>query len=162
MTPFIYLTAFTRGMSPASLIWDIPASLLEGFADIRNPDDRFHGPIRLRMALANDYLVPAIQVLVQMGPEQVWSMAKQLGLASLEVPNTEAAYRLPLQGGQATLLNIAQAYGVFANQGVPAGMIFVRNDNGSHNPEEKMDLEDFMMGTEVLYHAVTAEPESAR
>ncbi|HLE53523.1 MAG TPA: penicillin-binding protein [Anaerolineales bacterium] len=121
MTPFIYLTAFTRGMSPASLIWDIPASLLEGFADIRNPDDRFHGPIRLRMALANDYLVPAIQVLVQMGPEQVWSMAKQLGLASLEVPNTEAAYRLPLQGGQATLLNIAQAYGVFANQGVLVG-----------------------------------------
>lgn len=50
---------------------------------------------------------------------------------------------------------------IFANHGIPAGMIFVRNDNGSHNPEEKMDLDDFMMGTEVLYHAVTAEPESA-
>lgn len=45
---------------------------------------------------------------------------------------------------------------VFANQGVPSGMIFIRNDRGSHNPDEKMDLGDFMMGTEVLYQALTA------
>lgn len=44
----------------------------------------------------------------------------------------------------------------FANAGVPAGMIFIRNDSGSHNPDEKMDLGDFMMGAEVLYQAVTA------
>jgi N-carbamoyl-L-amino-acid hydrolase len=44
---------------------------------------------------------------------------------------------------------------IFANQGVPSGMIFIRNDNGSHNPDEKMDLEDFIMGAEVLYQAVT-------
>jgi N-carbamoyl-L-amino-acid hydrolase len=50
----------------------------------------------------------------------------------------------------------------FANAGVPAGMIFVRNDNGSHNPDEKMELEDFIMGTEVLYQAVTVEPEALR
>ena len=135
LTPFIYMTAFTRGMSPASLLWDIPASLMEGFADIRNPDDRFHGPVRLRMALANDYLVPAIQVLVQMGPEQVWSMAKQLGLASLELPNTEAANRLPLQGGQATLLNIVQAYGVFANQGVLVGQALNPSTRDDSTPQ---------------------------
>lgn len=45
----------------------------------------------------------------------------------------------------------------FANAGVPSGMLFVRNDHGSHNPDEKMDLEDFIMGTEVLYRAVTEE-----
>jgi N-carbamoyl-L-amino-acid hydrolase len=50
----------------------------------------------------------------------------------------------------------------FANAGVPSGMLFIRNDNGSHNPEEKMDLDDFVMGTEVLYHAVTAEPGAQR
>jgi N-carbamoyl-L-amino-acid hydrolase len=50
----------------------------------------------------------------------------------------------------------------FANHGIPAGMIFIRNDNGSHNPDEKMDLDDFMMGTEVLYQAVTSEPEAPR
>lgn len=50
----------------------------------------------------------------------------------------------------------------FANAGVPSGMIFIRNDNGSHNPDEKMALEDFIMGTEVLYQAVTVEPETLR
>ena len=44
---------------------------------------------------------------------------------------------------------------IFANHGIPAAMIFVRNDRGSHNPEEKMDLGDFMMGVEVLFSAVT-------
>ena len=50
----------------------------------------------------------------------------------------------------------------FANAGIPSGMIFIRNDMGSHNPDERMDLDDFMMGTEVLYHAVTIEPETLR
>jgi len=45
---------------------------------------------------------------------------------------------------------------IFANQGIPAAMIFIRNDKGSHNPEERMDLGDFMMGVEVLYQAVTS------
>lgn len=51
---------------------------------------------------------------------------------------------------------------IFANQGIPSGMLFVRNDNGSHNPDEKMDLDDFMMGTEVLYQALTGAPEALR
>ena len=33
--------------------------------------------------------------------------------------------------------------------------VFVRNDRGSHNPEERMELADFMMGVELLYRAVT-------
>jgi N-carbamoyl-L-amino-acid hydrolase len=45
---------------------------------------------------------------------------------------------------------------VFANQGVPAAMLFVRNEHGSHNPNEKMDLDDFMAGVEVLYQAATS------
>ncbi len=31
----------------------------------------------------------------------------------------------------------------FAQAGVPAGMLFVRNQNGSHNPKEAMRMEDF-------------------
>ncbi len=45
----------------------------------------------------------------------------------------------------------------FANHGIPAAMIFVRNRNGSHNPDEAMEIADFIAGTNVLYHAVTAE-----
>jgi N-carbamoyl-L-amino-acid hydrolase len=38
----------------------------------------------------------------------------------------------------------------FAQAGVPSGMIFVRNQNGSHNPHEAMRMEDFSAATEVL------------
>jgi N-carbamoyl-L-amino-acid hydrolase len=38
----------------------------------------------------------------------------------------------------------------FASCGVPMGMIFVRNENGSHNPHEAMATEDFLAGTAVM------------
>ncbi len=38
----------------------------------------------------------------------------------------------------------------FAAAGVPMGMVFVRNANGSHNPHEAMTLDDFLAGTAVL------------
>ena len=47
---------------------------------------------------------------------------------------------------------------VFANGGIPSGMIFVRNQNGSHNPEEAMDLDDFMCGVELMYAFASAGP----
>lgn len=39
---------------------------------------------------------------------------------------------------------------VFAGQGVASAMLFIRNDGGSHNPEETMDMEDFELAVEVL------------
>jgi N-carbamoyl-L-amino-acid hydrolase len=38
----------------------------------------------------------------------------------------------------------------FAQSGVPAGMVFVRNQNGSHNPHEAMRMEDFAAGCAVV------------
>ncbi len=38
----------------------------------------------------------------------------------------------------------------FAAAGVPMGMIFVRNENGSHNPREAMAIDDFMTGATLL------------
>jgi N-carbamoyl-L-amino-acid hydrolase len=43
---------------------------------------------------------------------------------------------------------------MFANAGVPTGMIFVRNQHGSHNPDEDMDMDDFMKGVAVLSRTV--------
>ena len=43
---------------------------------------------------------------------------------------------------------------LFANAGIPAGMIFIRNENGSHNPNEAMDIDDFMAGVDLLYHTL--------
>lgn len=39
---------------------------------------------------------------------------------------------------------------VFAQAGVPSGMVFVRNRNGSHNPDEAMEIADFMVGVDIL------------
>ncbi|MBW4092928.1 MAG: hydantoinase/carbamoylase family amidase [Proteobacteria bacterium] len=40
----------------------------------------------------------------------------------------------------------------FAAAGIPMGMVFVRNENGSHNPLEAMTLDDFLSGAAVLTH----------
>jgi membrane peptidoglycan carboxypeptidase len=98
---FVYLTGFTRGLSPASLIWDIP-----GKTSTQNFDGEYHGPMRLRVALANDYPAPAAQVLSQMGVENVTKIASSFGIS---------------QGGQLSLINAAGAYGVFAQHGVYFG-----------------------------------------
>lgn len=40
---------------------------------------------------------------------------------------------------------------VFANQGVPCAMIFIRNEDSSHNPNEKMDIADFAVASRLLW-----------
>jgi N-carbamoyl-L-amino-acid hydrolase len=37
----------------------------------------------------------------------------------------------------------------FAQAGIPSGMLFVRNQNGSHNPQEAMRIEDFAAASAV-------------
>jgi N-carbamoyl-L-amino-acid hydrolase len=52
---------------------------------------------------------------------------------------------------------------VFAGAGVPCGMLFIRNRNGSHNPREAMDIEDFEIATNALYHFLSkGSPASVR
>ena len=43
---------------------------------------------------------------------------------------------------------------VFAAQGVATAMVFVRNEHGSHNPDEAMTIEDFSAGTRMLGRVV--------
>jgi N-carbamoyl-L-amino-acid hydrolase len=47
---------------------------------------------------------------------------------------------------------------VFANAGIPSGMVFVRNANGSHNPREHMDLDDFIIAASVIYDYLMEAP----
>ncbi|SDW94952.1 hydantoinase/carbamoylase family amidase [Roseicitreum antarcticum] len=42
----------------------------------------------------------------------------------------------------------------FSWQGVSSGMLFIRNQNGSHNPDEDMQLPDFAQAVQVLTHAL--------
>lgn len=50
---------------------------------------------------------------------------------------------------------------VFAREGVPTGMVFIRNAHGSHNPDEHMDLSDFAQ-TSRLVMALVQDPPAAR
>ncbi|HEX6304062.1 MAG TPA: transglycosylase domain-containing protein [Anaerolineales bacterium] len=134
ITPFIYLTGFSRGLTSASLLWDIPTSSPDETGEIENPDGHYHGPVRLRIALANDYLVPASQVMSQMGIQSVLRTAQQLDLNTLIIPSGDAAHRLPLEGGEVTLLDIAQAYGVFANNGVLSGKTTINGQTNGFMP----------------------------
>lgn len=104
---FVYLTGFTRGLSPASLAWDIPADGDFAGGEINpNFDGEYHGALRLRIALANDYQVPVETLKEQMGIENVARVAESFGL---DISNETA------------LLDLASAYGIFGAQGVKFG-----------------------------------------
>ena len=47
---------------------------------------------------------------------------------------------------------------LFAAAGIPSAMIFIRNHNGSHNPNEAMDIDDFLKGADLLYRALIDPP----
>jgi N-carbamoyl-L-amino-acid hydrolase len=51
---------------------------------------------------------------------------------------------------------------IFANAGVPAAMVFVRNEHGSHNPREAMEFEDFLHGAAVLREILLTGDEALR
>jgi beta-ureidopropionase / N-carbamoyl-L-amino-acid hydrolase len=46
----------------------------------------------------------------------------------------------------------------FAEVGIPSGMIFVRNDHGSHNADESMELSDFAVGARALQRLILEFP----
>lgn len=68
------------------------------------------------------------------------------------------ALEVAAQKANLTYLKLASGAGhdsaVFANAGVPTGMIFIANQNGSHNPYEAMRLEDFLLGAELLWETI--------
>jgi membrane peptidoglycan carboxypeptidase len=120
--PFTYLEAFRAGYSPATMLLDIRTVFptLSGEAYVpENYDRRFHGPVSMREALARSYNIPAVQTLNLVGIDNVIRRAHQMGINSLETGQYGLA--LTLGGGEVTLLDMAYAFGVFANSGVMAG-----------------------------------------
>lgn len=137
LSPFIAVAGFARGFSPASLTWDIPASLPVDLSAQSNPDGKFHGPVRLRTAIANDYLAPQAQILAQIGASSVWRLASTMGVSSMA---DETSAGLLYQGGKVSPLEMAQAYSVFASQGQRAGQRLV--PGGDIRPAMVLYVED--------------------
>ena len=103
VTPFIYLAGFARGLSPATLGWDIPS----GEPDLGQV---YQGPVRLRTALVNDYLPPTRTLIAQVGIETVHRTAASLGL---DLPTASLLEEDLLLSPFA----LSSAYGILAAEG---------------------------------------------
>ncbi|PTM39941.1 hydantoinase/carbamoylase family amidase [Bosea sp. 124] len=80
-------------------------------------------------------------------------------MPSLMAPELVSALQAGAEGLGIPVLTMASGGGHdaqdFADAGIPAAMIFVRNDKGSHNPDEAMEIADFMQATRVLANVLS-------
>jgi membrane peptidoglycan carboxypeptidase len=120
LTPLAALSAFTRGMGPATLVWDVPTSLPDEMAQYRQADDDYQGPLRLRTALGNDILTPLTNLLVFLGPQDVLRQAAPLGLTGLN--SSEIQPDFFYQGEEVNLVQVARVYSAFASLGRISGL----------------------------------------
>lgn len=123
--PFTYLTALSQGYNAASMVLDVETDFGTPYNGIpyvpQNYDRQFHGPMRLRQALANSYNVPAVQVMSWVGVPRVLRTAHSMGINTLDEGNNAYGLSLTLGGGEVTLLDMAYAYSVMDNMGVMVG-----------------------------------------
>lgn len=117
--PLMYSLALTKGYTAASIIDDSPVVFTApGTKPYRpvNYDGRFHGKVTVRLALANSYNVPAVKILYTLGVENFRIHAQKLGVTSWVIPQ-RYGLSLTLGGGEVKMVDMATAYGVFANGG---------------------------------------------
>lgn len=81
-----------------------------------NYDMRYHGIVQMRQALANSYNIPAVQMLKLNGINAMITTARAMGITTFEDPS-QYGLSLTLGGGEVTMVDMATAFGVFANQG---------------------------------------------
>ncbi|NOU32042.1 MAG: penicillin-binding protein 1C [Polyangiaceae bacterium] len=132
LKPFVYAVAMDGasggGMTPTTLLPDLELHLVVpgGVYAPNNYDGRFHGPVRLREALANSYNVPAVRVANDVGPERVLALLHALGMTSLrETPETYGP-AIALGDGEVRLLELARAYAILARGGRDLEVLAVR------------------------------------
>jgi membrane peptidoglycan carboxypeptidase len=129
LTPYIYLTAFTRGFNPGTMVWDVPGLVeseeieihTSGFEELINSIEPYHGPIRLRTSLANDYLRPAFMLMDQISSANVIRTLARFGLVSQDSASISSNAEEKLFKDDIGLIDVIQAYGTLANHGVLAG-----------------------------------------
>ncbi len=125
--PFTYALAFEGPFTAADVVPDIPTRIPDQEGDYipENYDRRYHGPVRLRLALACSYNVPAVRVLQVIGRENLLQRMINAGLTTLEQPSVFYGYGLTLGNGEVTLLQLTQAYAALAHGGLLRETSFV-------------------------------------
>ncbi len=82
----------------------------------KNYDGKYHGVMQMRYALANSINTSAVQMLKLNGLEAMIATASAMGINSYKNKD-DYGLSLTLGGGEVTMLEMATAYGVFANLG---------------------------------------------
>jgi membrane peptidoglycan carboxypeptidase len=150
--PFVYLSAFTRGFAPSSMLLDIP-----GAEAMDNPDGKYLGPISARTALQQRRLAATDGMASAIGGDQI---ARTLSLLNL-VPNGDAGFSLAQGLGQsADLLSLTKAYALLAGSGMemddpyganPPVILHVENGDGSAIEEYAQRQTRRIIGSDLAY-----------
>jgi penicillin-binding protein 1A len=115
--PIIYSAALDKGYTPATVIIDSPIVFKDEEHDFtwkpKNYGKKFYGPTLLRQALAKSRNVVTIKIMQDIGIEYVLTYADKLGIKS----ELSRDLSIALGSSGVSLLEIVQAYSVFANQG---------------------------------------------
>ena len=119
LKPFTYAVAFERGLSPATVLADVPHPFTwsSGTWTPRNYDDRFHGPLRARAALACSVNVPAALALAEVGPAALLGALRDAGVTTLSRAPEHYGLGLTLGGGEVRLDELVAAFAALLRGG---------------------------------------------
>lgn len=117
--PFIYSAALEKGFTPATVINDAPLffdAVTTGSQpwEPKNYDGTFDGPMSMRRGLAKSKNMISIRILQSITPTYAQEWVTRFGFEADKHP---AFLTMALGAGAVTPLQMASAYGVFANGG---------------------------------------------
>lgn len=115
--------------------------------DVRSASDRTLDLMREELAAAVAEIERSHGVTFELGEEtgSEPALMDRAIIDALQGIASEAGIDAPLMACGA-----GHDAAVFAKEGIPTGMIFIRNQNGSHNPDEAMNIEDFAAACDLI------------
>ena len=127
LKPFLYALALdNRIITAASLLSDTPLDIPteRGIYRPENYDRRFKGLVSARTALASSLNIPAVRLLMLVGPGPFVDKLRDLGLTGLR-DGDYYGYSLALGSLETSLYEMVNAYRTLANGGVRSGLTLV-------------------------------------
>lgn len=118
--PVTYALAFEKGYTSATLINDSKVSY-QSYGQVYSPknyDNKFHGLVTLRQALANSYNVPAVKLLNTIGVHNMVKLGTELGLSNWVPEDNSYGLSVTLGGKEVRLLDLTNVYATFSRGGI--------------------------------------------
>lgn len=130
--PFVYLTALQHDMTPDTTMDDQPVTY--GSWSPKNAGGSYSGTMTLSDALAHSVNTIAVQLADRVGTKNIIANAKKMGITTLDAKDDNLAMALGGLTKGVTPLEMASAYGTFANKGVhvkPTAIVKILDRNGN-------------------------------